>query len=319
LTQNRVCAKFGIKHPIIQGAMLGFSKSRLVSAVSNAGGLGLLAGAMGPKALRDEIRKTKELTNKPFGVNIPVVMERRARACIELALEEGVRIFATAAGNPDKFTKLLKDSGAMVMHVVPSVRHALKAEAAGVDMVVAEGTEAGGLVGPLGVTTFILVPQVVDAVRVPIIAAGGIGNARGFVAALALGAEGVQMGTRFLATKECESEESLKQAILKATDTSTELRGGGTQRWRAFNEDFLKSALTDLRGIKGIQEVEAQIGDMLGDKDTTTEIEVKGVFGAGQVAGMITEVLSVEEVIRSMVEGAAEIAERMGRSLSLII
>jgi len=318
LTQNRVCSKLGISYPIIQGGMLGFSKSRLVSAVSNAGALGLLAGAMGPKALRDEIRKTWELTDKPFGVNIPVIVERRARACIEVAFEEGVSIFATAAGNPDKFSKLLKDAGATVMHVVPSVRHALKAEAAGVDMVVAEGTEAGGLVGPLEVTTFVLIPQVVDAVRVPVIAAGGIGDARGFVAALALGAEGVQMGTRFLATRECEIEESLKQAILKATDSSTELRGGGTQRWRAFKEDFLKAALADLKGVKVAGDLEAQIVDMLSDRDVTAEVEVKGVLGSGQVAGMIREIASVEEVIKSLVEGAAVISERLGKSISLM-
>ena len=318
MTQNRVCSKLGISYPIIQGGMLGFSKSRLVSAVSNAGGLGLLAGAMGPKALRDEIRKTWELTDKPFGVNIPVIVERRARACIEVAFEEGVSIFATAAGNPDKFSKLLKDAGATVMHVVPSVRHALKAEAAGVDMVVAEGTEAGGLVGPLEVTTFVLIPQVVDAVRVPVIAAGGIGDARGFVAALALGAEGVQMGTRFLATRECEIEESLKQAILKATDSSTELRGGGTQRWRAFKEDFLKAALADLKGVKVAGDLEAQIVDMLSDRDVTAEVEVKGVLGSGQVAGMIREIASVEEVIKSLVEGAAVISERLGKSISLM-
>lgn len=318
MKQNRVCAIFGIRHPIIQGGMLGFSKSRLVSAVSNAGGLGILAGGMGPRALKEEIRRTRELTDKPFGVNIPVIMEKRAHACIEVALEEGVSIFATAAGNPDRFTKLLKDAGATVMHVVPSVRHALKAEAAGVDVVVAEGTEAGGLVGPLEVTTFILVPQVVDAVKVPVIAAGGIGDARGFVAALALGAEGVQMGTRFLATRECEIEESLKQAILKATDTSTELRGGGTQRWRAFKEDFLRSTLADLKGIRGASEIDAQIADMLSEGDVTSEIEVRGVFGSGQVAGMIREIASVEEVIRSIVEGAAEIGERLEKNLSLM-
>lgn len=316
--QNRVCAKFGIRYPIIQGGMAGFSKSRLVSAVSNAGGLGLLAGAMGPKALRAEIRKTRELTDKPFGVNILLAMEHRAQASLEAALEEGVRIFATTGGNPEKLTTLLKDAGATVMHVVPSVRHAVKAEAAGVDVVVAEGTEAGGLVGPLGVTTFVLVPQVVDAVRIPVIAAGGIGDARGFVAALALGAEGVQMGTRFLATRECEIDDSLKEAILKATDTSTELRGGGNLRWRAFTQDFLRSAVSDSPVASEVGDVESQLLDLLSEKDVEEDIKVKGVFIGGQVAGLIRGMASVEEVIRSLVEGAAVISERLGKSISLM-
>ena len=151
--------------------------------------------------------------------------------------------------------------------------------------------------------------------KVPVVAAGGVGDARGFVAALALGAEGIQMGTRFLATKECQTEDSLKQAILKATDTSTELRGGGAQRWRAFREDFLKSVLADFARVGGVGEVQAQIVDMLSDRDIATEIDVRGVFGAGWVAGMITEIVSVEQVIRGLVQGAAEIAERLGKSL----
>jgi len=295
--------------------MAGFSKSRLVSAVSNAGGLGLLAGAMGPKALRAEIRKTRELTNKPFGVNILLAMEHRAQASLEVALEEGVRIFATTAGNPERFAKILKDAGATVMHVVPSVRHAVKAEAAGVDVVVAQGTEAGGLVGPLGVTTFVLVPQVVDAVRVPVIAAGGIGDARGFVAALALGAEGVQVGTRFLATKECGIDDSLKEVILKATDISTELRGGGSLRWRAFTQDFLRTALPPSAVVAEARDVESLLAEVLSERDVDEDIKVTGVFAGGQVAGLIREILSVEEVIREMVEGAA----RLSRHLEEII
>jgi len=297
--QNRVCAKFGIRYPIIQGGMAGFSKSGLVSAVSNAGGLGLLAGAMGPKALRKEICKTRELTDKPFGVNILLAMEHRAQATLEAALEEGVRIFATTAGNPEKFTKILKDADAVVMHVVPSVRHAVKAEAAGIDVIVAEGTEAGGLVGPLGVTTFVLVPQ-------------------GLVAALALGAEGVQMGTRFLATRECEIEDSLQEAIIKASDTSTELRGGGNLRWRAFTQDFLRSALSESAMVSEAGDVESQLLDLLSEKDVERDIKAKGVYVGGQVAGLIREMLSVEEAIRDIIEGAAQVSERLGKSFPLL-
>jgi len=316
--QNRVCAKFGIRYPIIQGGMAGFSKSGLVSAVSNAGGLGLLAGAMGPKALRKEICKTRELTDKPFGVNILLAMEHRAQATLEAALEEGVRIFATTAGNPEKFAKILKDADAVVMHVVPSVRHAVKAEAAGIDVIVAEGTEAGGLVGPLGVTTFVLVPQVVDAVKIPVVAAGGIGDARGLVAALALGAEGVQMGTRFLATRECEIEDSLQEAIIKASDTSTELRGGGNLRWRAFTQDFLRSALSESAMVSEAGDVESQLLDLLSEKDVERDIKAKGVYVGGQVAGLIREMLSVEEAIRDIIEGAAQVSERLGKSFPLL-
>lgn len=317
--KNRARQKLGIRYPIIQGGMAGYSKPKLVSAVSNAGGLGLLAGATGPKALHEDIQTTKNLTQKPFGVNIPLtVMGTGSRAALEVALEEGLKIFVTAAGNPQEFAKVIKDAGGVLIHVVPSVRHAIKAEAAGADIVITEGTEGGGLVGPLGVTTLALVPQVADAVKIPIIAAGGIGDARGFVAALALGAEGIQMGTRFLATREAEIDEDLKKVIMTATDTSTEVTGGGTIKVRLFAKDLIQSVLADATAVSLIQDITSQSINELTKKVEKEEAKPKGMFAGGQIAGMIKEILTVEEVIQNIIQGAAAISARLGKDISAI-
>ena len=309
--KNRVCELLGIKYPIIQGGMAGYSKPKLVSAVSNAGGLGLLAGATGPKALHEDIGKTRGLTDKPFGVNIPLaLMGSRSQELLEIALEKNIKIFVTAAGNPAEFAKTIKGAGGVLMHVVPSVRHAIKAEQAGVDIIITEGTEGGGLVGPLGITAFALVPQVANAVKIPIIAAGGIGDSRGFVAALALGAVGIQMGTRFLATAEADIDEDLKKVLLAATDNSTELTGSSSIKVRLFTKEFIQSILQNQPVLSIAEELSSKELSELTAKMQHEEVKPEGMFAGGQVAGMISEILTVEDVINGIITDAAKICQR---------
>jgi len=318
--ENRVCELLGIKYPIIQGGMAGYSKPKLVSAVSNAGGLGLLAGATGPKALQEDIDKTRELTDKPFGVNIPLaLLGSRNQDVLEIVLKKNIKIFVTAAGNPAEFAKTIKGAGGVLMHVVPSVRHAIKAEQAGVDIIITEGTEGGGLVGPLGITTFALVPQAANAVKIPIIAAGGIGDSRGFVAALALGAQGIQMGTRFLATVEADIDEDLKKILLTATDNSTELTGSDSIKVRLFNKDFIQSVLQNQQVLSIAEELSSKELSELSAKIQHEETKPKGMFAGGQVAGMISEILTVEEVINGIITGAVKICRKTGEKLEAIM
>jgi enoyl-[acyl-carrier protein] reductase II len=272
---NQICSIFGVGYPIIQGGLLGISCPELAAAASEAGALGMLSGEKPLGELRNEIGATRQLTDKPFGVNLPVIgLRGRVDEVLELVIEEGVEVIATAAGSPDVCTARLKEAGVAVMHVCSTVDHARKAEAAGVDAVVAEGVESGGLQGVHETTTLVLVPQVVDAVSIPVIAAGGIGDERGFVAALALGASGIQMGTRFIATRESPVALEYKQAILVATDTSTEISGRDTRRRaRSLRADVLSEI----------------------------QPEAEGRFGMGEVAGLIGDCPTVAEVIESMV------------------
>lgn len=288
MLKTRVCELFGIEYPIIQGAMQSLSYAELAAAVSNAGGLGIISGVMPPEKLREELRKAKSLTNKPFGVNVPLLVLRDgAREVIDVIIEEKVSVVATAAGSPEVYTKYLKEAKLTVMHVVASVRHAQKAEAAGVDAVVLSGVEGGGFLSYDEVTTFVLVPQVADCVKVPIIAAGGIADGRGLVAAFALGAEGIQMGTRFIATRECPAESTFKEAIVKAVDTATEVRNRGRQPARGFRDDFLKQAAPS---------------------GSTS-------YGAGQIAGLIRDIVSVKEVIDRLVTEARLVYNGVGEKL----
>ena len=288
---NRICELFGIKYPIIQGCMAGISCPELAAAVSNAGGLGTLSSAKSLEEVRDDIRKTKELTDKPFFVNVTLAFAKdRAHEYVGLLVEEGVKIAATAAGSPAVCIKQLKEGGVKVMHLVSTVGFALKAESAGVDAVVAEGVESGGIQGRDEVTTLTLIPQVVDVVKIPVVAAGGIGDARGFVAALALGAEGVQMGTRFIATTECPVPDEYKDAILKAIDTSSEITGRGKVAARRFKPDFLEDALP-------------------GSSAT---------YGGGQVSGLIKDVPTVAELVEEMMRAADLVGNGIKDALSAI-
>lgn len=289
--ENPLCRLFGIRYPIVQGGMLGVSCPELAAAISDAGGLGMLSGVKPVNELQAEIRRTKKLTDKPFGVNLPVhdVKERAVEIAAVIA-GEGVKVVATSAGSPQVCTKLLKDAGLVVMHVVAEVAHALAAEAAGVDAVVASGVESGGFVGRQEITTLVLVPQVVDAVKIPVIAAGGIGDARGFVAALALGAQGIQMGTRFIATRDCPVAADYKQAIVTAKDNSTEIVGRGQAPVRSLRTESL----------------------------TVESANSQTLYVAGQVAGLIRDTPTVAELINSLVKMSKLISNQVTESLSQI-
>ncbi|MBQ8301259.1 MAG: nitronate monooxygenase, partial [Clostridia bacterium] len=224
--KTRLCELLGIEYPIIQGGMAWVATAELAAAVSNGGGVGLIAAGNAPgEVVREQIQKAKSLTDKPFGVNV-MMMSPFVDEVMQVILEEKPAVVATGAGNPGKYIAALKEAGIKVMPVVASVAMAKKMEKDGADAVIAEGTEAGGHIGEL--TTMVLVPQVVDAVSIPVIAAGGIADSRGAVAAFALGADGIQVGTRFICSTECIAHENYKQAVLKAKDRDAVVTGRST-------------------------------------------------------------------------------------------
>lgn len=314
---TRLCDLLGIEYPIIQGALSWVANGELAAAVSEAGGLGIVTPAAGwdgrgerKDNLRHQIRAVKERTKRPFGVNI-TVGDPNARELIEVITAEGVPVVTTSAGNPATLTPVLKEKGIKVLHVVASCRHAAGAERAGVDAVIAEGFEAGGHNGMDELTTFTLVPQVVDAVKIPVVAAGGIADARGFVAALALGAEGVQMGTRFVATTECCAHPSFKQAVVEALDTSTIITGRKIGPTRGIKNAFtarmmeLEAAGADtdqLQEFIGLGRSPA--GQLRGDLE-------QGELYCGSIAGLVTEIVGAGEVVRRIVAEADAIIARL--------
>ena len=292
----------GIKYPIFQGAMAQIARYELASAVSNAGGLGILAsGGMSPEELREQIKKCKEQTTKPFAVNLMLMMPN-INEIIDVVIEEGVKIVTTGAGTPRKFMPRLTEAGVKVIPVIPSVKAAKKMEELGCAAVVVEGMEAGGHVGTS--TTMALLPQVTKAVNIPVIAAGGIADGRGVAAAFCLGASGVQMGTVFLATHECPISIEYKNLIVEADDTSTTLTGmkfGAPVRG-------IKNELT-----KRYHELEAQSSTLMELEELTLGSLRKAVYDgdvengsvmSGQIAGLVDEIRSVEQVIVDVLEEA---------------
>ena len=304
----------GIQYPIFQGAMAQIAREPLVSAVSNAGGLGIIgSGGMSADVLREEIRKVKAATDKPFAVNLMLMMPNIPEL-IGVILEEGVKIVTTGAGTPAPYMPILKENGLTVIAVIPSVKIAKKMEALGVDAVVAEGTEAGGHVGET--TTMALVPQVVSAVSIPVVAAGGVADGRGIAAAFALGAQGVQVGTRFLTTFECPTHENFKKAVLDADDTSTTVTGrsiGGPVRSikNSMIAEFLKleNEHASREELEKISLGSLRRAVFEGDTD-------RGSVMAGQIAGLCNELTSVEEMIAGMFAEAQQHLDRLG-ALSL--
>ncbi len=293
---------FSIEYPIVQGGMIWVSGWKLAAAVSNAGALGLIGGgSMEPELFREHIRKCRQATRKPFGVNIPLI-SKYAEQLVQVTLEEKVPIVFTSAGNPAKFTERLKAEGATVVHVIANVRFARKAEAAGVDAVVAEGFEAGGHNGLDEITTLVLVPQVVDAVNIPVIAAGGIADGRGMCAALALGAAGVQIGTRFAASEESSAHPKYKQAIVEADDTATALIMKKLIPVRLIKNKFYQE-------IKSLEEKGASITEMarfLGKgraRQAIFEGDLEeGEIEVGQAAGLIRDILPAGEIVKRLVQ-----------------
>lgn len=298
----KLCEILGIEYPIIQGGMAWVANSSLAAAVSNGGGLGIIAGANAPiDYLRDEIRKTKRLTGKPFGVNI-MLLSDNAEELAHMVCEEGVKVVTTGAGNPGKYIEMWKANGIKVIPVVASVALARRMERAGADAVIAEGCEAGGHIGEL--TTMALVPQVVDALNIPVIAAGGIGDGRGVAAALALGAEGVQVGTRFLVAEECTIHQNYKDRVIKANDIDTVVTGRVTGHPIRVIKNKLSRAFISLEKQGGLKEEFEKLGS---GALANAVIEGEADYGslmAGQIAGLIKKEQPAKEIIEEMFEEA---------------
>ena len=312
---TKVTELFNIKYPIIQAGMVWVSGWKLASAVSNEGGLGLIgSGSMKPELLREHIQKCKAATDKPFGVNIPL-LRGDADELIKVTIEEGVKIVFTSAGHPKKYAALLKENGIKLVHVVPNIKYGLKAQEAGCDAVVGEGVEAGGHNGADQITTFVLIPLLVDALDIPVIAAGGIADGRGILAALSLGAEGVQIGTRFAATVESSAHQNYKQKVVEAKDDGTLLAFKKIGLVRMLKNDFAYRALqAEKEGWD-----EAKLRELLGSKRERLGIfegdENEGELEAGQSSALVKEILTVKELFNKLLN---EISEAKRRNDQLI-
>ena len=308
--KTRITELLGIKYPIIQGGMAWIAESTLASAVTNAGGLGLIAGGSAPiDYLRDQIRKTKAAVgDKPFGVNI-MLMSPNAEELAKLVIEEGVPVVTTGAGNPGKYMAAWKEAGIKVIPVIPSVALAKRMERAGADAVVAEGTESGGHIGEN--TTMCLVPQVVDAVEIPVIAAGGIADGRGIAASFMLGAEGVQLGTRFLAAEECQIHPTYKKLVIKAKDTDSIVTGRSTGHpCRNVKTKFSKKlASGEMNGTITPDEFEEITLGSLRKAVQDGNLD-EGSFLCGAIAGMVNKVEPAKDMIESMFKQAEQVLNK---------
>ena len=297
--KTRITELLGIKYPIFQGGMAWIAESTLASAVSNAGGLGIIAGGSAPiDYLREQIRRCKSLTDKPFGVNI-MLMSPNAEELAQLVIEEGVPVVTTGAGNPGKFMAAWKEAGVKVIPVVPSVALAKRMERSGADAVIAGGTESGGHIGEN--TTMCLVPQVVDAVEIPVLAAGGIADGRGIAASFMLGAEGVQVGTRFLAADECQVNPVYKELVVKAKDTDSVVTGRYTGHpCRNVKTKFSKMLANGEKdgSLTPEQFEEVTLGSLR--KAVQDGNLDEGSFLCGAIAGMIKEVKPCKDIIEEM-------------------
>ena len=299
---NRICQLFGIQYPVIQGGMVWCSGWRLASAVSNAGGLGLIgAGSMHPEVLREHIRKCQSTTDKPFGVNVPL-MYPEIDALMHILVEEGVKIVFTSAGNPKTWTGFLKGHGIKVAHVVSSSKFAVKCEQAGVDAIVAEGFEAGGHNGREETTTLCLIPAVRRATTLPLIAAGGIGTGNAMLATFALGAEGVQIGTRFALTEESSAHENFKQLCLNLNEGDTKLLLKKLSPTRLVKGEFTTAVEeAEARGASA-EEMKELLGKGRSKKGIFEGNLQEGELEIGQVASLFREMQTVSEVMKEIME-----------------
>ena len=301
--KTRITELLGCQYPIIQGGMAWIAEHNLAAAVSNAGGIGLIAGGSAPiDYLREQIRLCKEKTDKPFGVNI-MLMSPNAEDLAQLCIDEKVVVVTTGAGNPGKFIPAWKEAGIKVIPVIPSVARAKRMERAGADAVVAEGTESGGHIGEN--TTMCLVPQVVDALEIPVIAAGGIADGRGIAASFMLGAEGVQIGTRFLASEECQIHPTFKELVVKAKDTDSVVTGRYTGHpCRNIKTKFSKMLANGEKdgSLTPEQFEEVTLGSLRkAVQDGNLE---EGSFLCGAIAGMINDVKPCEAIVKELMEQA---------------
>ena len=293
-----ICKLLNIKYPILQGAMAWISDSSLAAAVSNAGGIGIIAGGNAPaEYIREEIKKCKKLTDKPFGLNIMLLSEDAPKLA-KIAVEEGVEVITTGAGNPGKYMDMWKEAGIKVIPVVPSVALAKRMERLGADAIIAEGCESGGHIGKL--TTMALVPQIVDAVNIPVLAAGGIADKRGVAAAFMLGANGIQVGTRFLVSHECTIHENYKEAVIKANDIDTVVTGRSTGHpVQVIKNKLARQFMTLESNNAPVEELEKLGRGALPKAARDGDVELGSVM-AGQISGLVNKRESVKEIIEDL-------------------
>ena len=311
--ENSICRLLGIRYPIIQAGMVWASGWRLASAVSNSGGLGLLgAGSMYPEVLRKHIQKCKAATDKPFGVNIPLLYPD-INQLMQVILEEDVLIVFTAAGNPKLWTSHLKKNGCIVVHVVSSIKFALKAQDCGVDALVAEGFEAGGHNGREETTTMTLIPLIKKAIQVPLIAAGGIGSGESMLAAMALGAEGVQVGSRFVATPEASSHLNFKEEILKAEQGTTILTLKELTPVRMMKNPFYKKIQNLYQNRASVEELSFALGRGRAKKGMFEGDLIEGELEIGQVAAQIDSIKPAAEVVQEFIEIYNKTIDRLNK------
>ncbi len=308
--KNLITEILGSEFPIIQGAMRLITLGEMAAAVSRSGAFGTIAasGLTGDQ-LRQEIRLARSLTTRPFGINIPIYRPNALEA-LEMAIKEGIKTIITSAGDPNKIINRVQEANLKILHVVSTVDMAKKAEAAGVDAVIALGTEGGGHVGRDDISTLVLIPQVVEAVKIPVVAAGGIADGRGMVAAFALGAQGVQMGTRFLATKECPISDAYKQALMEAKDTGTMVAAHKALPLRVLKNRAALAVRKMEEDGANPQEINAFV-DYL-SRPGLDEKEDR-LMSAGQIAGLIKDILSVEELINNIMKEARSIAYNLAQ------
>jgi len=320
--ETRLTKLLGIKHPIIQGGLQWLATAQLASAVSEAGGLGIISSLSFPDqdSLRKEIRRIREMTKNPFGVNLPMLPELtkddRTEEVLEILLEEGVPVVETAGRSPEPFIQRIKSGGIKLIHKVPSARFAKKAESIGADAVTIVGFECGGHPGMDDVTSLVLIPTVASSLRIPVIAGGGIADARGFLAALALGADGVLMGTRFVATQECPAHPKIKEWLVKARETDTMViqRSIRNAARTIKNKAAEKALAMEERGAS-LEELLTVISGRIGQK-ALLEGDLEGaIIACGQCVGLIHEVKSVKEVIEEMIQGAQTILKNLNSKL----
>lgn len=312
--KNKITQLFGIKYPIIQGGMIWNSGYKLASAVSNAGGLGLIgAGSMYPDVLREHIQKCKQATDKPFGVNVPMLYPN-VEEIIEIIIKEGVKIVFTSAGNPKIWTSHLKESGITVIHVVSSSKFALKAQEAGVDAIVAEGFEAGGHNGREETTTFTLIPMVKENINIPLIAAGGIATGKGMLAAMVLGADAIQMGSRFVASTESSAHDNFKKTVLETGEGDTQLSLKELAPVRLIKNKFYNDLQELYAKCPTNNEIKELLGRARAKRGMFEGDLIEGELEIGQIAGLIHEIKPVADIIKEII-AEFELAKKEANSL----
>ena len=312
--KTAITEMFGIEYPIIQGGLMWLARAELAAATAEAGGIGFMTALTHPKpeGLRDEIKKVRDLTDKPFGINLTFLPSLRPMdfpAYVDVCVEEEVKFIETAGRNPEAFIPTFKDAGMKIIHKCTSVRHAIKAQKIGCDAVSIDGFECAGHPGEDDVTSLILIPLTKDAIDIPIVSSGGFGDGRGLVASLALGAEGMNMGTRFVATQECPVHENVKQALVDATERDTQVLMRTLRNTARFlkNENTEKVLEIESRGNATIDDIKQYMSGLEGKKMIETGDMTSGVFSAGQVIGLIRDIPTVKELIDRIISEAREL------------